>query len=236
MAEITTQNAGEVAKAIRANASAGESSSTVRRSPTLTAYAKAMVKAQRAMKNPSKDAVNPHFKSRYADLPGVLEAVMPPLHENGFMVQQFPCEVDEMPALLTLVVHESGEWVETVIKLRPAKNDPQGVGSALTYMRRYSLLSIAGVAADDDDDGNAASRSQPARQQQQPTAANDNPALRAAYAQRLAQCKNYDDYNAVCCDVGTDLKAGKLSETDKTHLRPVFEETAKRCPRPGVKA
>jgi hypothetical protein len=131
---------------------------TVRRSETTAAIFGALLKAQGELKNPPKDSVNPHYKSRYADLATVREAVLPAFLRHGLAVVQCPCELGADPALTTLLIHESGEWVETTIRLRPAKADPQGVGSALTYARRYALQSVAGVAAEDDDDGNAASR------------------------------------------------------------------------------
>ena len=141
---------------------------TVRMSPSIAALAKALALAQAEMENPPKDSVNPHFKSRYADLATVRDTIIPVLNRRGLSVAQLPCELAGSPALTTLLLHESGEWIETTILLHPIKVDPQGIGSALTYARRYALQSVAGVAADDDDDGNAATR--PARpvQQQQP--------------------------------------------------------------------
>ena len=159
MSAVNVLNAADVAKGTRAAIPAEPGPSTVRRSACLSQLAGAMAKAQAELKNPTKDSVNPHFKSRYADLATVRDVVVPVLVRNGLVVVQFPCDCDDVPALTTLVVHTSGEWVETTMKTRPLKLDPQAVGSALTYARRYSLQSIAGVAADDDDDGNAASQS-----------------------------------------------------------------------------
>lgn len=167
MVEVNAHTAGESAKLIKYGAVVGES--TVRRSAAIASLAVAMAKAQMEMRNPAKDAVNPHFKSRYADLAAVLDATKPALLKHGLSVMQFPCELDDAAALTTLLVHApSGEWIETTIKLRPAKADPQGVGSALTYLRRYCLQSIAGITAEDDDDGHAATHrptaQQPAKQ------------------------------------------------------------------------
>jgi hypothetical protein len=166
---INEKNAAETAKAV-AGLVRQPGPSSVRRSAAIGALAAAMAKAQAELRNPPKDSVNPHFKSRYADLATVRDAVVPVLAKNGLAVMQFPCELDDAPALTTVLAHASGEWYETTMKLRPLKNDPQGVGSALTYGRRYALQAIAGVAADDDDDdGHAAS--QPPRQQQAPASA-----------------------------------------------------------------
>jgi hypothetical protein len=175
---VTAQSAGETARLLKHGAVVGESS--VRRSAGIAALAVAMAKAQAEMNNPAKDSVNPHFKSRYADLAAVLDAIKPVLLRHGLSVMQFPCELDDAAALTTLLVHAaSGEWIETCIKLRPVKADPQGVGSSLTYMRRYCLLAVAGVTAEDDDDGNAATH-RPAEKQsaKQPApAANGRPQM-----------------------------------------------------------
>ncbi len=142
--------------------------STVRRSASIAALAKAMAAAQGELKNPPKDSVNPHFKSKYADLATVRDAVVPVLARHKLAVMQFPCEMDDQPALLTLLAHESGEWIETTTKLRPVKLDPQSIGSSQTYAKRYALQAIAGVAADEDDDGNAGSKPGPQQQKQSP--------------------------------------------------------------------
>jgi hypothetical protein len=126
----------------------------------------ALVAAQAEMRNPPKDSVNPHFKSRFADLATVLDTVKPVLAKWKLGVVQLPCEVKDVgPGLATMLVHETGEWVRGVIGLRPAKQDPQGIGAALTYARRYGLQAVLGITADDDDDGHHASR--PAQQRQQ---------------------------------------------------------------------
>lgn len=134
---------------------------TVRKSPSVAALAKALCAAQAEMENPPKDSVNPHFKSRYADLATVRDTIVPVLVKHKLSVLQLPCECGSGPALTTLLLHESGEWVETTIGLHPSKVDPQGIGSALTYARRYALQSLAGVAADDDDDDDGAAASRP---------------------------------------------------------------------------
>lgn len=160
---VTAHTAAETARLLKNGAVVGESS--VRRSASIGALAVAMAKAQAEMNNPAKDSINPHFKSRYADLAAVLDAIKPVLLRHGLSVMQFPCELEESAALTTLLVHAaSGEWIETCIKLRPVKADPQGVGSALTYMRRYCLQAVAGVTAEEDDDGNAATHRQSAPQ------------------------------------------------------------------------
>lgn len=128
-------------------------------------FAKAFIKAQMATEAVKKASTNPAFKSKYADLAGVVEAVVPALNSAGVGVLQFPSYDGEMVAVTTTFIHESGASVTSVLQLRPSKTDPQGVGSAVTYGRRYALLAMSG-AAPEDDDGNAASgpRSQPQSQ------------------------------------------------------------------------
>lgn len=118
--------------------------------------AKAFVAAQMATEAVKKASTNPAFKSKYADLAGVVEAVVPALNKAGVGVLQFPGYDGELVSLATTLLHDSGSSVTATLHLRPSKTDPQGIGSAITYARRYSLLAMTG-AAPEDDDGNAAS-------------------------------------------------------------------------------
>lgn len=116
----------------------------------------AYAKAQADMGPVLKGAVNPAFRSKYADLASVVDAVLPAMNKNGLAVIQSPGFDGETVTVETLIVHTSGGWIKSALALRPTKADPQGVGSAVTYGRRYALLAFAGVAPEDDD-GNAAS-------------------------------------------------------------------------------
>lgn len=102
----------------------------------------------------AKDSTNPFFKSKYAGLPSILEAIAIPLNESGLTFTQFPNE----DGLCTTLIHvESGEYMQACFKMLPVKNDPQAQGSAITYTRRYALVSVLGLNVDEDDDGNKAS-------------------------------------------------------------------------------
>ncbi len=228
---VNESNAGEVAKTVKNGCVVGPS--TVRRSPSIAALAAALVKAQSEMKNPPKDSTNPHFKSKYADLATVRDTVMPPLTRNGLSVMQLPCELDDAPALTTLLLHASGEWVETTIKLRPSKSDPQGVGSALTYARRYALQSITGVAADEDDDGNAASR----------PAGNHAPQHHApprSVADRcidaIARATSRDALTAIYRQYEADRENGVFTKDDEAGLDAAFKAAGKKFPAAPAKA
>lgn len=118
----------------------------------------AFVKAQRNFAPALKASINPHFKSRYVDLSGCVEAVIDALHEQGLALIQYTSESGDGVTVETAFIHESGE-IMTCGKLHvPAsKHDAQGYGSALTYARRYSLMAACGIAPEDDD-GNAATK------------------------------------------------------------------------------
>lgn len=120
--------------------------------------AKSLAKFHELMGNVAKDANNPFFKSKYAPLESILPAIKGPLKEAGLVFYQAPATWDNKPALLTCLLDiETGESIENTVPLILAKQDPQGVGSAITYMRRYALVSMLGLNCDEDDDGNAAS-------------------------------------------------------------------------------
>lgn len=118
--------------------------------------AKALVAAQKATESIKKAATNPAFKSKYADLAHVVEGVVPALNAAGVMVLQCPAYDGDMASVTTTFLHETGSSVTSTLHMRPSKTDPQGIGSAITYARRYALLAMAG-GAPEDDDGNAAS-------------------------------------------------------------------------------
>lgn len=127
-------------------------------SENLADLAAALCAVQGELKPAIKQADNPFFKSKYVDLPGVWEAIRPLLAKNGLsVVQTFTASADG-PTIVTTLMHKSGQWVSSELFLKPAKSDPQGVGSAITYGRRYALAAMVGVVADEDDDGNAASQ------------------------------------------------------------------------------
>jgi len=118
--------------------------------------AAALAKAQAAMKPALKDSTNPHFKSKYADLTSVWEACRDALTKNGLSVAQVTEFDGELTWIRTILLHSSGEMLEGRYPLRPVQNTPQGMGSAMSYARRYALAAMVGVVADDDD-GQAAS-------------------------------------------------------------------------------
>ena len=120
--------------------------------------ASALVKAQRGFAPALKTSTNPHFRSKYVDLAGCVEAVVDSLNAAGIALIQRTSEDSTGVTVETVFVHESGEMLNCgKLHVPAAKQDPQGYGSALTYARRYSLMAACGIAPEDDD-GNAASR------------------------------------------------------------------------------
>jgi hypothetical protein len=128
-------------------------------SESIAELSAALAKAQGIMEGAAKDSANPFFKSKYADLASVWDACRKPLSDNGLSVVQtteFMPEHPDMVCIETILCHSSGQWIKGKLAVKPTKADPQSVGSCITYLRRYSLQSMVGIAPEDDD-GNAAS-------------------------------------------------------------------------------
>ena len=130
----------------------------MQRSEEIGALAKALAEAQAEFSAVSKGETNSFFSSKYAGLASVVMSGSPVLSKHGLAVTQHPSFDDQGDVLITWLMHASGEFMVSSMKLRPTKNDPQGFGSALTYGRRQAFMSVCGMVADeDDDDGNKAS-------------------------------------------------------------------------------
>lgn len=158
------------------------------RSDSIDQIADSLAKAQAKIKGAVKDSKNEHFKNRYADLESVWDACRDALTSNGIGVVQSPETAEDGTVIVyTLLAHKSGQWFEGALACKPMKFDAQGVGSTITYLRRYALAGMCGVAPADDDGEAAVGRpggSQPAARQVQvnrgaaqkpaPRPANDN--------------------------------------------------------------
>ena len=144
------------------------------KSEQINELATALAKAQGELENASKSSSNTHFKSKYADLAEILNTVRPVFALNGLSVTQCPSFEAGIVSVETILMHSSGQWMSSVISAPVSKQDAQGVGSAITYCRRYSLASVAGIAQEDDDAEGAIGR--PPKQQQRLSApANEKP-------------------------------------------------------------
>lgn len=140
----------------------------MQKSEQINELSAALAKAQAQIENASKTSNNPHFKSKYADLAEVLNTVRPVFAANGIAIVQMPSFAGGIVSVETMLTHASGQWISNVCSTPVSKQDAQGVGSAITYLRRYSLAAFAGVAQEDDD-ANAAVGHAP--KQQKPQAA-----------------------------------------------------------------
>lgn len=136
------------------------------KSESIAAISAALAKAQHDVENASKNAKNPHFKSKYADLAELLNTVRPVFSSHGLAIVQMPSFVDGIASVETLISHSSGEWISSICHAPVSKQDAQGVGSAITYLRRYSLAAMCGIAQEDDDANSAVGYREPVHQAQ----------------------------------------------------------------------
>ena len=132
----------------------------MKKSETIVELSKAFAKMQKELEQPFKNANNPFFKSKYVPLENVVDSITKASSKHGLSFTQFPSSDENGNVTVgTMVMHESGEWIEyDPICLKPVKNDPQAVGSAITYAKRYALSAIFGITSDNDDDGNEATQ------------------------------------------------------------------------------
>lgn len=156
------------------------------KSETIGKIAAALVAFSGEVKSISHDAQNPHFKSQYTSLDHMIDETKPILNKHGLTVMQFPGGDGDKITMRTMILHTSGEWIESEpLTLKPTKNDPQGAGSAITYARRYSYAAALSLSLGDDDDGNAASTPQKPQEPRQPpqTTQSSSPAQRSSGGQ-----------------------------------------------------
>jgi hypothetical protein len=166
--------------------------------PTKPSIFAALAKAQSEMGKALKSAPNPHFRSKYADLSEVMDACLPALNANGIAVFQPMREQDGNRYVVTILAHAGGDTIECAVPLIVQKNDMQGLGSAITYARRYGLMSMAGIAPEDDD-GNAAAAAAPRQEPAKPVQRRADPApeqtgpTEAAIAQAILYLDDAED-------------------------------------------
>ena len=142
---------------------------------------KALLQFHKEIGKIAKTSTNPFFKSKYADLPSILDAINEPLTNAGLVIVSIP----DADGLTTLLLHsESGEYISANAIMKPIKNDPQSIGSAITYQRRYSIGSILNLNIDNDDDGNKASKTE---QEQQKTAVTPKPIMTPKLMEKMKE-------------------------------------------------
>ena len=170
--------------------------------------AAAMAVAQGEMKNAVLNKINPHFKSKFADLAAVRDATIPALASHGLSIVQFTKIQDGSLSLITRLMHDSGEMIEGEYPLPAISTAPQQMGSALTYAKRYCWSAMCGIAADEDDDANAAqdgAKDAPAADKKNPPGITKFRTESREFYREMYACTDYDMYKAF---VGTnDAKA-----------------------------
>ena len=164
-----------------------------------------LIKVQSALESVGKSSLNPHFKNKYANLTNILSVVKPALNSNNFFLTQKILIKDSSEVLKTEITHKSGQVLESEAPLNIAdRNNPQKYGSAITYMRRYSLTALLGIEEEDDD-------GQKATQQKVPVDRPLNPAEIATIQKMIDKVSEIDpDFNiAIMCEA---LKVKSLAE------------------------
>ena len=161
-------------------------------SQTIGALSKALAAAQGEIRGATKDTQNPFFKSKYADLASVRDAIQGALSKHGIAYVQF-LEGGPETVKITTMLTCGEEWMRSTSEIRPVKADPQGIGSATTYLRRYALMAAVGVAPEDDD-GNAASNPKNGQGAPANNASRGNPLRQefAALSFELDACKSQE--------------------------------------------
>jgi len=198
-------------------------------SVTIGALALALSKAQGEIKGAVKDSANPFFKAKFADLSSVRDACQEALTKYGIAYVQSPSAEGAKVSITTLLCHESGEWVSGTITATGKDESAQSVGSVITYLRRYALASMAGVAPEDDDGESAQPRGQfkpspqTAKSQQiinAVTASEDKAALLRAQRIKLLIARYGEGFRGYCqLILGREVASGKeLSNDDLDKL------------------
>jgi len=181
--------------------------------------AAALAKAQAEVGTVHKDSANPYFKSSYASLAAVWEATRPILSKHGLSIVQLPSHDEAGYYVETMLMHGSGQWIKSRTYMKPAKDDPQGIGSLISYARRYALQAVTMVCPDDDDGEAAMGRNSNAPQKPvespkpavkvEPAKPAEKPATEAPKAKETASKFNGENHQALFQEL---MKAGYTPE------------------------
>lgn len=168
----------------------------------------------------SKGTDNPFFKSKYADLADIWSAIKESMAANDLIVTHLMEPRDGKEYLTTRIYHTSGQYLESICPIEPVKKDPQGYGSAVTYMRRYSLSALLGIVTDMDDDGNGASegkRETKTPPRKEPPKPAEKPEFTQkdyeTYIGRLSKCYSLEEIEKIVKDANEDKDTKLISKT-----------------------
>lgn len=159
----------------------------MKKSDSIVEISKALAKFQSEVKQPLKDADNPFFKSKYVPLESVVESITDIAPNHGLSFVQWALNDENgRVGVATMVMHETGEFIEfDPVFMNAEKNTPQGAGSLITYLKRYSLSAVFGITSDQDDDGNESSGNNQQKQSFQTQGKPPNKSLSEAQVKRL---------------------------------------------------
>lgn len=199
-------------------------------SEVINELAAALSKAQGEMQAAIKDKINPFFKSSYADLGSVWDAARPVLSKYGLCIMQTTEMTPDGSKIImvTTLAHTSGQWVKSFLPLNPAKNDSQGVGAAITYLRRYSLSAIVGVVCDEDDDGETASGRGKTQNTQQPPSQNTPPKQEPQVIERVGKAEIIA-LTTLIQNLDEESNKSFLEWIKKTFNAPSLQDLPKTC-------
>lgn len=178
----------------------------------------ALAKAQAEVENAAKSSTNPHFKSKYADLAEVLNTVRPVFARHGLSILQSTAFEGSMVSVTTVIGHEGGGFISSEASCVPAKSDAQGVGASTTYLRRYGLAAMAGVAQEDDDGQMAAHNREPVALKSSSQAKKDGDW--EALTHEVDACTSLEDLNRL---VASKPFQGMVKRLPKAWIEPLQE-------------
>ena len=191
--------------------------------------ATALAKAQGEITNPTFNKTNPHFKSAYADLASVLNAVRPVLSKHGISIMQMTNLEEAGLVLYTRLTHTSGQWIESVYPVSSSAKH-QEIAASLTYAKRLSLSAIAGVAGEEDDDGNAANTApvstKATKKETSNLSAEDSSKMRDAMLVTLDDCQNKVDLQTWASN--NAKTKNMLLKSDQETVTTAFQEAQER--------
>jgi len=184
-------------------------------SESIAQLAKALSIAQYEMEGAKKASVNPHLKTKYADISSVWEAARKPLFDNGLSVVQTTLPSQDGAHVETTLLHASGEYVSGELFIPAQKKDAHGFGSALTYARRYALMAMLGIAPEDDDGSAAVQPAKEQKEQPKKQYADVSPLY-----DQLKSCKDLQDLARVSIAIGKQKE--NLSPDDLKKLQDQY--------------
>ena len=188
------------------------------KSDTIKEIAAALSKAQGEFQNAKKEKVNPFFGKKYADLAALWNTCRPVLSKHGLSVVQGISSNESNVTINTLLMHDSGEWIESELGLHADQPTPQKMGSAITYGRRYSLSAMLGLAADEDDDGNEASKENGKKKQEKKAEKKKDPPPTQKTEQKNGAQKD-QNRQKIINEIGVILKNDKFTDDDRAKAR-----------------